>query len=103
LVLIEGDFGWDDVGLWSTVYALGQKDESETVVVRDAEDQSPVVSLNAHRNLINTNQRLVVLLGVDDLVVVDSDDVILVLPREQAADVKKIVELLKEKGFGDYL
>lgn len=103
LVLIEGDFGWDDVGLWSTVYALGQKDQNGTVVIREAEDTSPVVSLGARNNLVSTNNRLVALMGVDDVVVVDSDDVVLVLPREKAADVKKVVELLKEKGLESYL
>lgn len=103
LVLIEGDFGWDDVGLWSTVFALGEKDEHGTVVVREGSDESPVFSLSAKNNLVSTNNRLIALLGVDDMVVIDSDDVILVLPREKAADVKKVVELLKEKGLDQYL
>lgn len=103
LVLIEGDFGWDDVGLWSTVYQLGEKDANQTVAVREGSDLSPILAVNSERNLISTNKRLVALLGVSDLVVVDSDDVILVLPREQAADVKKVVELLKEQGLDQYL
>lgn len=103
LLLIPGDFGWDDVGLWSTVYQLGEKDESGTVVVRDGEDTAPVVSVDAHNNLVSTNGRLVALVGVDDLVVVDSDGVIMVLPRSQAADVKKVVGKLQEEGLEKYL
>ena len=103
LVLLEGDFGWDDVGLWSTVYELGEKDEHGTVIVRDAEDASPVVSLSSKNNLVSTSGRLIALLGVEDLVVVDSKDVILILPREKAAEVKKAVEALKEKGLDQYL
>ncbi len=103
LVLLEGDFGWDDVGLWSTVYNLGEKNPDGTVVVREGADESSVVGVDAQNNLVGTNNRLVALLGVKDLVVIDSDDVVLVLPRERAADVKKVVELLKEKGLENYL
>ncbi len=103
LLLIPGDFGWEDVGLWSTVYQLGEKDESGTVVVRKAEDISPVVAVNAHNNLVSTNGRLVTLVGVEDLVVVDSEDVIMVMPRSMAADVKTLVGKLKEEGLEKYL
>jgi len=103
LVLFAGDFGWDDIGLWSTVYSLGEKDEHGTVVVSDAEDSSTVIQLESKNNLIGTNNRMVALIGVEDLVVIDSNDVLLVLPRERAADVKKVVQELKEQGLEDYL
>jgi mannose-1-phosphate guanylyltransferase len=103
LLLLPGDFGWDDVGLWSTVYELGEKDEHETVAVRDGGDTSPVVAIDAHRNLVSTNGRLVALVGVEDLVVVDSDEVVLILPRERAADVKKVVAKLEEEDLKNYL
>jgi len=103
LLLIPGDFGWEDVGLWSTVYQLGLKDENGTVVVRKSEDTAPVVSVDAHNNLVSTNGRLVTLVGVQDLVIVDSEDVIMVMPRSMAADVKTLVGKLKEEGFEKYL
>lgn len=95
LALLPGNFGWDDIGLWSTVYELGQKDSDGTVVVREGEEVTPIVSLDAKNNLVATNKRLVALVGVEDLVVIDSTDVILVLPRSRAADVKKIVQQLE--------
>jgi len=103
LMLIPGDFGWDDVGLWSTVYQLGEKDTNGTVVVRDGADAEPVVAVDSHNNLISTNHRAVTLVGVDNLVVVDSDDVIMVMPRERAAEVKKLVGKLQEEGLDKYL
>lgn len=103
LRLIPGDFGWEDIGLWSTVYELGAKDENGQVVVQGGADSAPVIGLNAHNNLVATNGRLVALIGVNDLVVVDSDGVLLILPREQAADVKNMVGELKERGLQDYL
>lgn len=103
LLLIPGDFGWDDVGLWSTVYDLGNKDENDTVVVRDSGDSSPVISIDSGHNLVSTNGRLVALVGVENLTVVDSDGVILIVPRQHSADVKKVVEKLKEKNLDQYL
>lgn len=103
LVLFAGDFGWDDIGLWSTVYSLGEKDDHGTVIVSDADDTSTVIQLESKNNLIGTNDRLVALIGVQDLVVIDSNDVLLVLPRERAADVKKVVQELKERGLEEYL
>jgi mannose-1-phosphate guanylyltransferase len=103
LVLLEGDFGWDDVGLWSTVFELGEKDANGSVVVRDDQDDSTVLALDAHNNLVGTSGRLVSLIGVEDMVVIDSKDVVLVVPRSRASEVKKIVETLKEQGLSQYL
>lgn len=103
LVLIAGDFGWDDIGLWSTVYELGEKNDDHSVIVRDSEDEAPVVQYQSKNNLVSTNNRLVALVGVQDLVVIDSDDVLLILPRDRAADVKKVVEHLKETEQNRYL
>ncbi len=103
LLLLEGNFGWDDVGLWSTVFELGEKDENGSVVVRDDQDASPVLAIDSKNNLIGTSGRLVSLIGVEDLVVIDSKDVVLVVPRSRASEVKKIVENLKEQGLNQYL
>lgn len=103
LVLIPGDFGWDDIGLWSTVYDLGQKDENGTVLVREGGDQSPMLAIDAKNNLVHTSGRLVALLGVEDLVVIDSESALLIVPRSRAAEVKNVVALVKEKGLDTYL
>lgn len=103
LRLIPGDFGWEDIGLWSTVYDLGQKDAAGQVVVQDRTDTTPVVALGAQNNLVCTNGRLIALVGVQDLVVVDSDGVVLIAPREKAAEVKNMVNELKERGLQEYL
>lgn len=103
LAVMEGDFGWDDVGLWSTVFELGEKDEHGSVVVRDGQDQSPVLAIGSGNNLVGTSGRMVALVGVEDMVVIDSKDVVLVVPRSRASEVKKIVETLKEQGLDQYL
>jgi mannose-1-phosphate guanylyltransferase len=102
LVLIPGDFGWNDVGDWKVVYDLGKKDLAGNVVAGD-DDVAHVLTINSQNNLIHTNGRLVSLVGVDDMIIVDTDEILLIVPKERSQDVKKIVERLKEEGKKEYL
>lgn len=102
LFLIPGDFGWEDIGLWSTVYDLGEKDENGTVIVRDSGDTAPVLVDSARNNLVVNRDRLVALIGVEDLVVVDSNDVLMIVPRSRVGEVKNMVTKLKDLGLEDY-
>lgn len=102
LVLIPGDFGWNDVGNWKIVYELGTKDLSGNVIISDNGDAHSL-SIRAQNNLLHTNGRLIALIGLDDLVVVDTDEILMIAPKENAQDVKKLVERLKEEGKEEYL
>jgi mannose-1-phosphate guanylyltransferase/mannose-6-phosphate isomerase len=88
-VVVPLDVGWNDVGVWSAVWDIGQKDEDNNVLRGDT------LLHNAHNNLVYTEQRLVALVGVDNLVVVDTKDATLVAHRDKVQDVKKIVEQLQ--------
>jgi mannose-1-phosphate guanylyltransferase len=94
LVLIPGDFGWDDVGNWDVVYNLGKKDESGNVIMTE-HDQAQTLAISSHNNLIHANGRLVALVGVDDMLVIDTDEIVMIAPKSRSQDVKKIVEKLK--------
>ncbi len=102
LVLIPGDFGWNDVGNWRVVYDLGTKDLSGNVILSD-HDETHTLAISAQNNLIHTNGRLVALFGVDDLVVVDTDEILMIAPKDQAQKVKKLVNRLKEEDKKEYL
>lgn len=102
LVLIPGDFGWDDVGNWDVVYELGKKDLAGNVVISDHETVH-TLAINAKNNLIHTNGRLVALYGLDDLIVIDTDEILMIVPKSKAQDVKKLVERLKEEEREEYL
>lgn len=102
LTLIPGDFGWNDVGDWKVVYDLGTKDLSGNVVLGES-DEVHTLTVNAHDNLIQTNGRLVAMLGVSDLVVIDTPEIVMILPKDRSQDVKKLVERLKEEGRKEYL
>ena len=102
LVLIPGDFGWNDVGDWKVVYDLGKKDLSGNVMLGD-EKEIRALAVNAHRNLIHTDGRLVAVCGVDDLIIIDTEEILMVCPKNKSQDVKKLVERLKEENKKEYL
>ncbi len=102
LVLIPGDFGWNDVGGWKVVYDLGTKDLSGNVIVSD-EENAHTLTIGSKNNLLHTNGRLIAMVGVDDMVVVDTDEILMIAPKNRVQEVKKIVERLKEENKEEYL
>lgn len=93
--------GWNDVGSWDTLFDVLQTDESGNIIICDQ-----YINLNGERTLVHQNsglERLIVTLGVQNLVIVDTGDVLMVCTREQAQNVKEIVNILKEKGKEKYL
>lgn len=97
LVLIPGDFGWNDIGDWKVVYDLRAKNDSGNVILSE-DDKGHVVCHDSHNNLVHTNDRLIALVGMQDTVVVDTGEILLVMPRDKSQDVKKIVEQLKQEN-----
>ncbi len=102
LVLIPGDFGWDDVGDWKVVYDLEKKDSLGNVVISDSQSKE-VCLIDSENNLIHSNGRLISLVGVNDMVIIDTDEILMIVPKSQSQDVKKIVEKLKADNKKDYL
>lgn len=102
LVLIPGDFGWNDVGDWKVVYQLGKKNNEGNVVLGEDQDVR-ILTQKAYGNLIHGNHRLIALYGVKNLVVVDTKEVLLICPKDNAQDVKKLVNQLKEEDRKEYL
>jgi len=107
LAVVPGDFGWSDVGSFQAAWELGQKDESGNVAPEGA------VLIEGRGNYVldlrtaggaggasgaSTGKRVIALVGVDDLVVVETDDALLVTTRERAQDVKLVVDALKKRG-----
>ena len=90
LAVVPGDFGWNDVGSWQSAWELAPKDSAGNALGPDD------VAIDARNNLIRgTSGKTIALVGVHDLVVVETDDAILVIPRERAQDVRLIVDALK--------
>jgi mannose-1-phosphate guanylyltransferase len=96
LAVVPGDFGWNDIGSWESAWELGAKDANGNAV------EASTVVVDAKNNLVRS-KKLVALVGVDDLVVVDTDDALLVMPRERAQDVRLVIEELKKRSAKDLL
>lgn len=104
LLLIPGDFGWNDIGEWQVVYDLGQKDLAGNVVIADkTQTHTSVLTIESQNNLIHTDGRLIALLGVNDMIVVDTPEIVMVAPKSKSQAVKKLVERLKEEKKDQYL
>lgn len=97
LVLIPGDFGWNDIGDWKVVYDL-QKKNADGMVVLTSKEPVDVYTHESTNNLVHTHDRTIALVGVHDLVVIDTGEILLVMPKEKSQDVKKIVEKIKEQN-----
>jgi mannose-1-phosphate guanylyltransferase len=102
LILIPGGFQWSDIGDWKVVHELNQKDLAGNVCL-SASNSVKLLSIASHGNLIQTNNRLVALYGVEDLVIIDTPEVLMIIPRKDSQNVKKLVERLKEEKQTQYL
>jgi mannose-1-phosphate guanylyltransferase/mannose-6-phosphate isomerase len=88
--VVEGDFGWSDVGSWSSLWEIGAKDDAGNVLAGD------VAAADARDCYVRADARHVSLLGVEGLLIVETDDAILIAARERAQDVKHVVERLEK-------
>ena len=95
--VMKGLFGWNDLGSWDEIYKLSPKDEQGNVLRGDH------LARNSTGCFVDAPGKCVALLGVENLIVVDTGDALLVCPRDLAQDVKDVVELAKRKKLGQYL
>ena len=95
-VVIPLDAGWSDVGSWSSLYDISEKDDSNNVAFGD------VITDETENCYIRGDGRLVATLGVKDLVIVDTKDALMVAHKDKTQNVKKIVNRLKEQQRKEY-
>jgi mannose-1-phosphate guanylyltransferase len=86
------DAGWSDVGSWSALWAVSDKDNSNNVIKGD------VITVDSTNNYIDAENKLVATVGVDNLIVVETKDAILVANKDKVQDVKAVVNKLKAAG-----
>jgi mannose-1-phosphate guanylyltransferase/mannose-6-phosphate isomerase len=90
--VVPADLGWSDVGSWNALWELGAKDAHGNVSMGD------VLLENSSRCYARSDGMLTAVVGLSDVVVVTTEDAVLVMHRDRAQDVKKIVERLKAAG-----
>ncbi|MEP6537686.1 MAG: sugar phosphate nucleotidyltransferase [Bryobacteraceae bacterium] len=91
------EFGWNDVGSWNALYELLPHDADENVIIADALLQ------DSSGNYVDAKGKLVALLGVKDLIVVDTPDALLIADRGRAQEVGKLVSALEKRKREDLL
>jgi mannose-1-phosphate guanylyltransferase/mannose-6-phosphate isomerase len=87
--MVPLDAGWSDLGAWDAVWQVADKDAEGNVTVGDA------VVRDAHNALVHATSRLVSVVGLDDVVVVETPDAVLVTDRKRSQEVKKVVQCLQ--------
>ncbi len=98
IAVVPGDFGWSDVGSFAAVSEVKPTDARGNVT----QGKNALV-IDSDGSVVISHKRLLAVVGVKDLVVVDAGDAILVVPKDKAQDVRKIVEALKAKKLDKLL
>jgi mannose-1-phosphate guanylyltransferase len=97
VLVIPGAFGWSDLGSWDALWEVSEKDQNGNVV------RGEFIGVDAADSLIHSAGKLIALVGVKDLLVVETKDALLICRRGRSQDVRKIVEILERKGPASYL
>ncbi len=88
VLVLPGDFGWDDVGTWGALGRVRARDHADNAT------SGRVYVLDAHRNVVHAPGNAVILYGVNDLVVVADDGVTLVTTVDRSSDLKTLIDTL---------
>lgn len=95
--VLRGDFGWTDVGSWDEVwYQSGKDPHGNSITGR-------VIQRDLNNSLVYAPDRIVAVIGADDLIIVDTPDALLICRRGRSQDVKEIADYLRRKQMDQYL
>ncbi len=97
IYVFPGDFGWDDVGSWTSLERLFPTDKEGNVV------RGRAIGVDTRNCIIEASGKLIATVGLEDVIVIDTDDVIMICPKDKAQQVKELLQKLKEEGLRDYL
>jgi len=97
VLLLKGDFGWNDIGSWAAMEQLWPKDKNGNFL------NAEVVSIESTGNIIHSTKKLVAVIGLKDIVIIETEDALLVCAKDRAPDVRRAVDELKERGLDAYL
>jgi mannose-1-phosphate guanylyltransferase len=94
---LPGTFGWDDVGSWLSVERIRKSNEYGNVV------SGNIITINTKNCIIEGSNKLIASVGVEDLIIVDTDDATLICDKNSAGDIKKVLENLKICNRNEYI
>ena len=98
VAVVPGDFGWSDVGSWTSAWELASRDADDNALFGE------VVAVDSHRSYVRGKPgKVIAVVGLDDVVVVDTEDALLVMPRSRSQDVRAVVSALKSQRRTEHL
>lgn len=97
VLVMEGDYGWSDVGSFDALDAVHTPDENNNISIGDN------LLIDSKGCVVHGQDKLITLIGVEDLIVVEASDAVLICRKDAAQEAKKAVEALKEQGREEYL
>ncbi|MGH9343197.1 MAG: mannose-1-phosphate guanylyltransferase, partial [Terriglobia bacterium] len=89
---VAADIGWSDVGSWAAAHELSAQDGEGNV------RPAAALMVDSRRNIILSSQKFVAAVGVEDLVIVETEDALLICPRDRSQDVGKLVKEIERLG-----
>lgn len=92
VAVIPADINWNDIGSWYYLYQYLPKDELGNAL------QGEVVNVDGKNNLVISPDKLTAVIGLENMVVINTDDALLICPQDRSQDVKQVVDMLKEKN-----
>lgn len=97
IFVFPGSIGWDDVGSWNALERVAKADQKGNVI------KGSVINVNSRGCIIEGSDRVIAVLGAEDLVVVDSGDVILICPKAETQNIRQVIQGIREQGLEEYL
>lgn len=98
MLIMPADFGWMDIGHWRAIWEMSAETPADNVAV------GRHIHIGSAGNLIySTGKKLVATVGLQDMMIIETEDTIMICPKDRAQDVKKIVKKLEEDGLVEYL
>jgi len=97
VIVAEADPGWSDVGSWRSLCDLETPDEDGNF------GKGRFIAIDSKGVFAHNDKRLIAAIGVEDIVIIETDDAVLVCHKDKAQDARRVIEQLKEKGYDDLL
>lgn len=97
IYILPGTFGWDDVGSWLAVERIKKTNEFGNVV------NGNIITVNTHNCIIQGEKKLIATVGLEDMIVVDTEDATLICSKDRAGEIKKVLENLKICNREEYI
>lgn len=97
IYILPGTFGWDDVGSWLAVGRIRKSDEDGNVI------DGNVITVNCKNNIIQGNKKLIAAVGIEDIILIDTEDATLICDKDSTAAIKIVLENLRTGNHNEYI